>query len=310
MLLEKIEDKIKKIEKNINKKNFIYDFLEAYEQPKSTIKRLKLGDYNLSKKTNELIWKKKIYFYQTQKNEDVHDIIDKISKSEFIEKNKIRFIIVTDFKDFLSLDTKTKSTLDIEIIKLSNNVEYFLPLAGFEKAENVQENQADIKAAYKMGKLYDALIKDNKILIKDDRERHGLNIFFSRLLFCFFAEDSNIFEKGLFTKSIISHTYKDGSDLTIYLEKLFKILKTTNKSNFPSYLKAFPYVNGGLFKNDYKIPRMSSTSRKLLIESGELNWSSINPDIFGSLMQAVVNPGERKELGMHYSKLTNILKVI
>ena len=194
MLLEKIEDKIKKIEKNINKKNFIYDFLEAYEQPKSTIKRLKLGDYNLSKKTNELIWKKKIYFYKTQKNEDVHDIIDKISKSEFIEKNKIRFIIVTDFKDFLSLDTKTKSTLDIEIIKLSNNVEYFLPLAGFEKAENVQENQADIKAAYKMGKLYDALIKDNKILIKDERERHGLNIFFSRLLFCFFAEDSNIFE--------------------------------------------------------------------------------------------------------------------
>ena len=146
--------------------------------------------------------------------------------------------------------------------------------------------------------------------MQDERNRHGLNIFFSRLLFCFFSEDSGIFEKALFTKSISSHTLEDGSDLALYLDKLFKILNTSSREGLPSYLKKFPFVNGGLFKNDYKIPKMSSASRKLLIESGELDWITINPDIFGSMMQAVVQGNERKELGMHYTSISNILKVI
>ena len=120
MLLERIEENLKKIESNIDKDNFIYQFLEAYEQPKSSIKRLKDGDYNLSKKQNEVIWKKKIYFYVTKDGEDVHDIIDNLSKSEILEKYKIRFLIVTDFKDFLSIDTKNKKTLDIKIFEISS----------------------------------------------------------------------------------------------------------------------------------------------------------------------------------------------
>ncbi len=309
-IVENIETKLKKVLDKNDKDNFIYNFLEAYNQPKSTIKRIKEGDYNLSKKKGEIIWKKKIYFYTTQHDEDIHDIIDEISKNKIIEKNRIRFLIVTDFKDILSVDTKTKSTLDIKLKELLKNVDFFLPLCGLEKAEDIIENQADIKAAYKMGKLYDSLIKDNMNFLEGSRDRHGLNIFFSRLLFCLFAEDAYIFEKRLFTKSIISHTSEDGSDLDSYLEKLFKVLKTNNRSNLPNYFKSFPYVNGGLFKNDYKIPKMSFASRKLLIECGDLDWNSINPDIFGSMMQAVVIHGERKELGMHYTSLTNILRVI
>lgn len=310
MLLEKVENKLKKIKQNINKENFIYDFLEAYEQPKSTIKRLKIGDYNLSKKPNELIWRKKIHFYHTKDDEDVHDIIDKISKSESVKKNKIRLVIVTDFQDFLSLDLKTQSTLDIDIVELSKNVEFFLPLLGLEKAENIQEHQADIKAAYKMGKLFDIIIKENKDFLKDGRKKHGLNIFFSRIFFCFFAEDSNIFDKGLFTKSIISHTLEDGSDSGEYLSKLFEILNTNQRNNFPSFLKKFPYVNGGLFKNKYEIPNLNSAFRKELIECGKLDWASINPDIIGSMLQAIVDQGQRHEIGMHYTSVLNILKVI
>jgi len=310
MLLERIEKNLKNIQENINKDNFIYDFLEAYEQPKSSIKRLKDGDYNLSKKTNEVIWKKKIYFYNAGPNEDVHDIIDNISKDENIKKNQVRFLIVTDFKDFLSIDTKNKTTLDLNISEISKNADFFLPLAGLEKSQEHQETQADIKAAYKMGKLYDLLLEDNKEWSQQNVNKHSFNIFFSRILFCLFAQDSNIFDKNLFTTSISSHTLENGSDLDIYLDKLFKSLNIKNKDDLSSYLKLFPYVNGGLFKDVHKIPKMSSASRKILIECSELDWKAINPDIFGSMMQAVVHQGERKNLGMHYTSLNNILKVI
>ena len=310
MSLAEIEKKLTTLTTNLDEKNFIFDFLTTYNQPKATIQRIVKGDYNQSKKTNELIWKKKIYFYRTHDHEDVHDIIDEISKNTIIEKNKIRFLIVTNFTDFLAVDIKNKSTLDIKIKELSKNADFFLPLTGLEKNENIEESQADIKAAYKMGKLYDVLIKDNLNFAQNEKDRHGLNIFFSRLLFCFFSEDSGIFEKALFTKSISSHTLEDGSDLDLYLDKLFKTLNTNDRDGLPSYFKLFPFVNGGLFKNNYKIPKMSFSSRKLLIECGELDWISINPDIFGSMMQAVVQGNERKELGMHYTSVSNILKII
>ena len=310
MLLERIEKSLKKIQENINKDNFIYDFLEAYEHPKSSIKRLKDGDYNLSKKTNEVIWKKKIYFYSVNKNEDIHEIIDNISKNEIVEKNKIRFIIVTDFNEFLSIDKKNNLTLDINFRELSKNASFYLPLVGLEKLDEIKESVADIKAAYKMGKLYDIIIKNNKDILKNSEERHALNIFFTRILFCFFADDSNIFEKNLFIKSVNFYTDTNGLDLEIYLEKLFDILNSKDRVNVPSYFKLFPFVNGGLFKDKYKIPKLTNEFRKILIDCGELEWNSINPDIFGSMMQAVIQQGERKELGMHYTTSANILKSI
>jgi len=310
MLLERIEENLKKIENNLDKDNFIYQFLEAYEQPKSSIKRLKDGDYNLSKKPHEVIWKKKIHFYQTKGNEDVHDIIDDLSKGELLIKYKIRFLICTDLKDFLSIDIKNKKTLDIKISELSKNTSFFLPLLGREEYIPEKENEADVKAAYKMGKLYDIIIKNNNDILEGSKERHGLNIFFTRILFCFFAEDTNIFEKSLFTSSIKLYTNPDNNDIELFFEKLFEILNTENRNNLPSYLSKFPYVNGGLFKNKYQIPKLTKDFRKIMIECGDLDWNSINPDIFGSMMQAVVQHGERKELGMHYTSSANILKLI
>ena len=310
MLLERIEENLKKIESNLDKDNFIYQFLEAYEQPKSSIKRLKDGDYNLSKKQNEVIWKKKIYFYVTKDGEDVHDIIDNLSKSEILEKYKIRFLIVTDFKDFLSIDTKNKKTLDIKISEISKNPSFYLPLSGFEEHEEGKENQADIKAAYKMGKLYDIVVNNNDNILKNQNERNNLNIFFTRILFCFFAEDSNIFEKNLFTKSISTQTNPNGNDLKEYLEKIFNILNKKERVDIPDYLNKFPFVNGGLFKNINPIPKLTKEFRNALLECGDLDWNSINPDIFGSMMQSVVQHGKRQHLGMHYTSVSNILKLI
>ncbi len=310
MSLENIETELSKISSKLDKETFIYEFLLAFGLPKSSINRLKKGDYNQSKIEGEVIWAKKIYFKPMLNDEDVHDVIDEISKSDLVEKQKIRFIIVTDFKTFLAKDTKISDTLDIDLIKLNESLEFFLPLIGREKYIPEKENEADVKAAYKMGKLYDIIIKNNNDILEGSKERHGLNIFFTRILFCFFAEDSNIFEKGLFTSSIKLYTNPDNNDIQLFFEKLFETLNTENRNNLPSYLSKFPYVNGGLFKNKYQIPKLTKDFRTIMIECGDLDWNSINPDIFGSMMQAVVEHGERKELGMHYTSSANILKLI
>ena len=161
-----------------------------------------------------------------------------------------------------------------------------------------------------MGKLYDTLVASNPSLKSDSKGKHKLNIFFTRLLFCFFAEDANIFEKDLFTQSIISNTLDDGSDLDIFLSKLFNVLSSKNSENIQEYLTRFPYVNGGLFDKDFYIPKFNKEARSILIEGGSLNWAEINPDILGSMMQAIVSEGVRHEIGMHYTSSSNILKTI
>jgi type II restriction/modification system DNA methylase subunit YeeA len=138
-------------------------------------------------------------------------------------------------------------------------------------------------------------------------------VFLSRLLFCFFAEDTGIFAQSLFTDSVASNTQADGSDLSLYLERLFTVLNTKEEHRAHDLLhhfQNFPYVNGGLFRKSHWIPQFSAKSHRIIIECGELDWKEINPDIFGSMMQAVTHPGQRASLGMHYTSVPNIMKVI
>jgi hypothetical protein len=157
--------------------------------------------------------------------------------------------------------------------------------------------------------LFDVIRTDNKLRSKEDM--HGLNVFMTRLLFCFFAEDTGIFEKTQFSLGVKSHTKEDGSDLAAYIKRVFEVLSTKGRTGLPDYLARYPYVNGGLFDGRIPIPKFSPTSRKLLVESGiGLDWSEINPDIFGSMFQAISNPATREGLGMHYTSVANITKVI
>ncbi len=307
MNIAQIEENVQKLLKPLNNETFIYDLLQAYGKPKASIGRLKNGTYNLSKNKNEVLWKKQLFFVSTD-NENLLSLIDDVRKNDPIIRHQPRFIVVTNFKTLLAVDTKTQDTLDIEIHKLGKNFDFFLPWAGMEKAQQKNENPADVKAAEKMAKLYDETLKDNPV--STNEELHLLNVFLSRLLFCFFAEDTEIFPKGSFTNSIKSHTQGDGSDLDTYLKKLFEVLNNSDRSQYPQYLQAFPYVNGGLFTDKIFAPKFSRRSRTLIIECGELDWSAINPDIFGSMFQAVVHIDQRAEMGMHYTSVPNIMKVI
>jgi hypothetical protein len=309
MNIAQIENNLQLLVNSFDKHSFIYELLLAYGQPKASIKRLQDGGLNLSKNEGEILWKKKLFFKESNEN-DLHELIDGLRVDDGVTKHSPRFIIVTDYKNILARDTKTNDTLDIDILDIPRHFDFFLPLAGMEKAQHQFENPADVKAAERMGKLYDEIKKDNST--DTEEEVHNLNVFLTRLLFCFFAEDTNIFEKSLFTHSINNHTQKDGSDLHNYFERLFQVMNTPDniRGSIPEFLNSFPYVNGGLFRNQHNIPQFSRRSRAAIIESGELDWSAINPDIFGSMIQAVITPEHRGGLGMHYTSVPNIMKVI
>lgn len=307
MNTDKLETDLKQIVTNLDEDSFIYDLLTAYGLPKASISRLRKGDYNLAKMSGEILWKKQLFF-RAEKIADLHVLIDTIQNDASILKQKPRFIIVTDFQTFLAVDTQTKDTLDISFRELAKYYDFFLPWAGMEKTEYISQNPADRKAAERMGRLYDIIREDNPMLTEADR--HALNVFLSRLLFCFFAEDTDIFAKNQFTNGLASHTQADGSDLQAYLQRLFRVLNAEKRSEFPHFLQAFPYVNGGLFANESPVPKLNAKARQMIIDSGALSWKDINPDIFGSMFQAVVNTSLRGNLGMHYTSVENIMKVI
>ena len=311
MQSQKIEEDVRKLVENFSEEDFIYDFLLAFGFTKMQIKRLREGNSNLSKKENQLIIKQKL-FYECSKDGDIYSIIDDLKKNSATYTHKPRFIVVNNSKELLAIDTKTRETLAVELDELYKNIDFFLPWTGKEKYVAHQENPADVKAAENMARIYDEIIKLNPELAQKDKN-HSLNVFLTRLLFCFFAEDTGIFEgENIFTKTINDHANDDGNDLAEVIAMLFEALdkKDSEKASYPSYVQKFPYVNGKLFADKVTVPKLNSKVRKLMIDCGNQDWKEINPDIFGSMFQAVSVAEVRSGLGQHYTSVPNIMKVI
>ncbi len=225
MTLTQIENNVERLLNTFNQEEFVYDFLLAFDTPKSVIQRLKKGALNLSKNADEVVIKKKLFFMVVTAPE-LQTILPLLANNKSIVKNQIRFVVVTDYQSILAIDTKTYEQIEIAVTDLKDHVTFFLPLAGMEKYLAEEEKDADVKAATYMAKLFDEIKKTNSTSTLD--EVHHLNVFLSRLLFCFFAEDTGIFKKDLFTGSIANFTQQDGSDLSDYLEKLFEINSVLN----------------------------------------------------------------------------------
>lgn len=311
-----LEEKVKKLVEQGDNENFIYDFLLLYGLPQSTVTKTK--NSRLNKADNQIIIKKKLFFeFYDQgtslfeaKTADLLERIETLKNDPKTFTHDPRFIIVTDYKKFLAVDTKTKDTRDIDFKDLWKHTDFFLPWSGKEKYQPHVESMADVKAAEKMAKIYDEIYHNNKTFANE--YNHDLNVFLIRLLFCFFAEDTGIFtEDSLFTKSLVEHTKDDGSDLQAFFEALFEALDKQDKFEYPQYIQKFPYVNGKLFRDRIHIPELTAKTRELMIECGDHNnWKEINPDIFGSMFQAVKTAEVRSGLGQHYTSVPNIMKVI
>lgn len=309
MNLKEIEERVAALG-SAEEPDFLFELLRAYGLPAASVTRLRNGSYNKARNDNEVLWRDKVFYRYVDGGEDIHALIDAARSDESITKQRPRFLIVRNREQIVAVDARTSDTLDTRLTDLPGYSAFFLPWAGIEKTQIENLNLADIKAAEKMAKLYDEIVKRNPV--ETEGQIHDLNVFFSRLLFCFFAEDTGVFEKGSFTNAIGSLSLKGGEDVHELLDQIFDVLNTKpgKRIGFPSHLQSFGYVNGKLFERHASAPTFSVKARSIVLECGSLDWSQINPDIFGSMMQAVVHPGQRESLGMHYTSVENIMKVI
>ncbi len=229
-------------------------------------------------------------------------------------KAKAKFILATDGADFEAEDLTSGETVACAFKDIPDHFGFFLPLAGISTVRQISENAFDIRATSRLNRLYVELLKDNPEWGTAER-RHAMNHLMARLIFCFFAEDTDIFVgKGRFTETVAQMSARDSSNTHEVIATLFRAMNTPREdraaANIPRWAEDFPYVNGQLFSGSDEVPRFSKIARSYLLHVGGLDWTKINPDIFGSMIQAVAEDEERGELGMHYTSVPNILKVL
>lgn len=295
---------------------FVYDLLRIFAHwGDGQVRRAKEGPGNASKDGRTLVVKDLIAYRPMDADSDISAFYDEIKAMRDdpkIAKHLPRLYVVSDGKRVVAVDPKINDEYNNTIDALWRDFEFLTPLAGIEKVQHAAEAEADVKSAELMAKLFDDIRRYNDIRNPDTV--HALNVFMSRLLFCFFAEDTGLFPgENLFTDTLRNHTKEDGSDLSEFIDRAFLIMSTNDEAAravLPKLYSVFPYVNGGLFREHFPIPRLSRRARRLILNCGDYNWREINPDIFGSMIQAVVTPEQRAGLGMHYTSVPNIEKVI
>lgn len=295
-----------------DKEEFPYAFLMAFGNKETTIKRLRSGTSNKSD-VGGVLQANNVHISVADEG-SVTKCLQALKDSPATTKGKVRFIVTTDGADFEAEDLDTGETVACAYQDFPDHFGFFLPLAGISTVKQIRESSFDIRATSRLNRLYVELLKDNPEWGTAER-RHEMNHLMARLIFCFFAEDTDIFSgERLFTKTVEMMSERDSSNTHQVISEIFRAMDTKiadrEKAKLPRWADAFPYVNGGLFSESVDVPRLSKISRSYLLHIGSLDWTKINPDIFGSMIQAVADDEERGELGMHYTSVPNILKVL
>jgi len=309
-----IEEAVSRLaEQPFDAASFCFAFLEAFGNKETTLKRLRSGDSNQSDLLGGVLQRNNIHLKVCAEGE-VTATLTALRQSPATTRQKAKFILATDGKSFEAENLADGETLACTHPEFADHFGFFLPLAGITTVKQIRENAFDIKATGRLNRLYIELLKDNPEWSTEKR-REDLNHFMARLIFGFFAEDTAIFHgERLFTGTIEQMSARDSSDTHQVLSEIFRAMNTKlaerETAQIKSWANGFPYVNGGLFSGGVDVPRFSKIARSYLLHVGNLDWTKINPDIFGSMIQAVADDAERGALGMHYTSVPNILKVL
>ncbi len=309
-----IEEAVSRLaEQPFDAESFPYAFLEAFGNKPTTIQRLRSGNSNQSD-LGGVLQRSNIHLKACAPGH-VSATLKALRESPKTVSQKAKFIFATDGLEFQAESLAGEGeTLACEFADFHNHFGFFLPLAGISTVRQIRENAFDIKATGRLNRLYIELLKDNPEWTTAAR-REDLNHFMARLIFCFFAEDTSIFHsERLFTATVEQMSARDSSDTHTVISELFRAMNTKlanrETAKIRPWANVFPYVNGGLFSDSVEVPKFSKIARTYLLHVGNLDWTRINPDIFGSMIQAVADDEERGALGMHYTSVPNILKVL
>ncbi len=291
---------------------FPFAFLQAFGAKETTLRRLRIGETNKSD-LGGVLQTSNIHIAVAPEGA-VTETLGKLKASPATMRAKAKFVLATDGKEFQAEDLNTGEVVVCDYPDFPDHFGVFLPLAGISTVKQIRESAFDIKATGRLNRLYIELLKDNPEWSSAAR-RHDMNHFMARLIFSFFAEDTDIFLKDdLFTATIEKMSDKDSSNTHEVISEIFRAMNTKREdrasAGIARWANDFPYVNGGLFSGSTEVPRFSKIARSYLLHVGKLDWKKINPDIFGSMIQAVADDEERGALGMHYTSVPNILKVL
>jgi hypothetical protein len=309
-----IEEAVSRLaEQPFDAEGFPYAFLEAFGNKPTTIQRLRSGNSNQSDRGGVL--QRSNIHIKVCAPCGVAATLKALRESPKTAAQKAKFVLATDGIELQAEALEGDGeTLACDYPKFADHFGFFLPLAGISTVRQIRENAFDIKATGRLNRLYVELLKDNPEWGAAAR-REELNHFMARVIFCFFAEDTNIFHsESLFTATVEQMSARDSSNTHEVISELFRAMNTKlanrGAENIRPWANLFPYVNGGLFNGSVDVPRFSKIARSYLLHVGNLDWTKINPDIFGSMIQAVADDEERGALGMHYTSVPNILKVL
>jgi len=307
---------------------FPFQFLQAFGAKKATLDRLRATKNGTNQSDVGGVLQRNNIHIGIAPAGEVAATLAALRASPKTASAKAKFLLATDGETVEAEDLVGGDVIACAYVDLPRHFATFLPLAGISTVKEIKNNPIDIKATGRLNKLYVELLKDNPNWATDAR-RHEMNQFMARLIFCFFAEDTGIFRDNQFTATITQMSHaghgsgeEQWGNTHEVLTELFRAMDTKvthdgapddrhrRAAGIRPYADVFPYVNGGLFSGATESPRFSRTARAYLLRAGELDWKEINPDIFGSMIQAVADDGERGELGMHYTSVPNILKVL
>ena len=301
------------ISEPFDRAEFAYRFLASFGNKATTIQRLRSGATNASDIACGVLQRSNIHIATCEKA-GVDATLKALRESPKTTAAKAKFILATDGEDFQAEDIVGGATVACAFHEVPDHFGFFLPLAGITTVEQIRESSFDIRATGRLNRLYVELLKDNPDWAHADR-RVDMNHFMARLIFCFFAEDTDIFaSEGLFTQTVQQMSARDSADTHTVISEIFRAMDTKiadrDAAKIARYARQFPYVNGQLFSGSIDVPEFKKMARSYLLHIGSLNWKKINPDIFGSMIQAVADDEERGSLGMHYTSVPNILKVL
>jgi hypothetical protein len=290
---------------------FPFQFLRAFGNKETALQRLRAGNTNQSDLPGGVLQRNNIHIATCDPGA-VDATLAALRASAKTASQKAKFILATDGEAFAAEDMNGGEIIACPYAQFPDKFAFFLPLAGITTVKQISESAFDIKATGRLNKLYIELLKDNPDWA---RRPTDMNHFMARLIFCFFAEDTDIFlGDGLFSKTIEQMSARDSSDTHLVMAEIFRAMDTKpaerEAQGIKRYANQFPYVNGQLFSGSTECPVFSKIARSYLLHIGSLDWQKINPDIFGSMIQAVTEEDERSALGMHYTSVPNILKVL
>ena len=239
---------------------FPYAFLEAFGNKATTIKRLRSGSTNKSD-LGGVLQTNNIHIAVASAGA-VTEKLSALKDSPATTRGKARYILATDGETFEAEDLETGETVACSYEAFPDHFGFFLPLAGISTVKQLRDSSFDIRATSRLNRLYVELLKDNPDWGSEE-QRHEMNHFMARLIFCFFAEDTDIFTgSDLFTDTISRMSNRDSANTHEVISEIFRAMNTRQTeragAGIPRWAEGFPYVNGGLFSGSVAAPRFSS----------------------------------------------------